>query len=111
DTIDDSDDDSAVRTAVMTIGLNTYGCVDFAVLRTNIGSIDDDATIAAADSVNEDEPLSGKTERSPDQSLPYITDATGAGQIPEFETVLLPVLLALIVPTVIIKRRKRYSGC
>jgi len=110
DTISDSDGDSAVRTTTMTIGLDTYGCIDFAVLRTNIGSIADDTTIAAADSEDEDESLSGKTERSPDPELDYIDDATGAGEIAEFEFILLPVLLLVIFQTVMIKRRKRYSG-
>jgi tetratricopeptide (TPR) repeat protein/ribosomal protein L40E len=109
-TIGDSDGDSAARSTTMDIGIDTFGCIDFAVLRTNIGTIDDETTIAAADEDVEDQSLSGKTERSPSESLDYIVDATGAGQIPEFEFVLLPILLLAVLQTVMIKRRKRYSG-
>ena len=110
DSIGDSDDDSAARSATMTIGINTYGVVDFAVLRTNIGSIDTDATIAAADNDAEDENLVGKTENAPSEALSYIIDATDSGDIPEFEFALLPVLMLVVLQTVMIKRRKRHSG-
>lgn len=110
DTISDGDDDSAARSTTMTIGIDVYGCIDFAVLRSNIGSIDTDATIAAADEDVEDQSLVGKTERDPDESLSYIEDATGSGDIPEFGFVLLPILMLTVLQTVMIKRRKRYSG-
>ncbi len=110
DTISDSDDDSAARSATMDIGIETFGVVDFAVLRSNIGSIDTDATIAAADNDAEDENLVGKTENVPDESLNYIVDATDSGAIPEFEFALLPVLMLVVLQTVMIKRRKRHSG-
>ncbi len=110
DTLTDSDDDSAVIATTMTIGLSTYGCIDFAVLLTNIGTLDSDATIAAADSDTEDETLNGRTENAPDESLAYIVDATDSGQIPEFEFLLLPILLLGVFHTVMIKRRKHHSG-
>ena len=110
DTISDADDDSAARSTTMTIGIDTFGCIDFAVLRSNIGSIDTDATIAAADEDVEDQSLSGRTERDPSESLDYIEDATGSGDIPEFDFVLLPILFLAVLQTVMIKRRKRYSG-
>lgn len=94
----------------MTIGIDTFGVVDFAVLRTNIGFIDTDATIAAADNDAEDENLVGKTENAPSESLGYIIDATDSGDIPEFEFALLPVLMFVVLQTVMIKRRKRHSG-
>ncbi|MEE9116047.1 MAG: hypothetical protein V3U09_04040, partial [Thermoplasmata archaeon] len=109
DSIGDGDDNSAARSGVMNIGMD-YGVVDFAVLRTNIGSIDADATIAAADNDAEDENLVGKTENVPDESLNYIVDATDSGAIPEFEFALLPVLMLVVLQTVMIKRRKRHSG-
>lgn len=110
DTISDGDDDSAARSSTMTIGIDTFGVVDFAVLRTNIGSIDTDATIAAADNDAEDENLVGKTENTPSEALSYIIDATDSGDIPEFEFALLPVLMFVVLQTVMIKRRKRHSG-
>jgi hypothetical protein len=110
DTITDSDDDSAVRVTTMTIGAFDYGCVDFAVLLANIGNIDSDTTIAAADSATEDQTLTGRTENSPGDSLAYIDDWTDSEPIPEFEFVILPILLLTILQTVMIKRRKRYSG-
>ena len=108
--INDGDGDSAVRTAVMTIGLDDYGCVDFAILLSNIDTIEDDATLAAADDSSEDQTLFGRTNNIPIQALAYIVDCTDPGDIPEFETILAPILLMILVPTVMIKRRKRYSG-
>ncbi|MFQ6060555.1 MAG: hypothetical protein ACE5KV_04540, partial [Thermoplasmata archaeon] len=108
-TIVDTDDDSAARSTTMVIGLQTFGCVDFAILRSAIGSIEDDATLAAADSDTEDQTIQGRTERSPGEGIAWIDDWTSAGQIPEFEELLFPILLSVAVSTVIIKRRKRYS--
>lgn len=106
DSISDVDGDSAVRTTTMS-GL---GCIDFAILWSNIGPIEDDATIAAADHSTEDQTLFGRTDNIPYQSLSYIVDCTDAGAIPEFETILAPIILIIVVPTVMIKRRKRYLG-
>ena len=110
DTLIDTDDDSAIRSVTWTIALEDYGCVDFAVLRSHIGSISDSATITAADNDVGDTNMSGKTENAPNQALSYVVDCTDAGDIPEFEAILAPILLMIIVPTVMIKRRKRYLG-
>lgn len=110
DTLIDTDDDSAIRTTTWTIDLQDYGCVDFAVLRSHIGSISDVATITAADNDVGDTNLSGQHENIPTQALAYVVDCTIAGEIPEFEAILAPILLMIIVPTVMIKRRKRYLG-
>jgi hypothetical protein len=112
DTLTDLDDDSGARTSTMVVGVDTYGCVDFAVLRSEIGSISDDANIQAATNVSEDHNLTGNPDRTPPgQGLPYeYEDITAAGQIPEYDIILVPFLVSVIVPTVMIKRRKRYSG-
>jgi tetratricopeptide (TPR) repeat protein len=110
DTLTDTDDDSAIRTTTWIIDSQNYGCIDFAVLRSHIDPIEDNTTITAADNDAEDTNISGKSDNFPSQALFYIVDCTTAGSIPEFETILAPIILSIIVPTVMIKRRKRYLG-
>jgi hypothetical protein len=112
DTITDLDDDSAARAATMTIGADVFGCIDFAIFRSSIGSISDDAGIQAATNKTEDHNMTGNVDRAPPgEGLPYeYEDITNQGDIPEFEFALLPVLMLVVLQTVMIKRRKRHSG-
>ncbi len=111
DTLTDADEDSAARATIMTIGASTYGCVDFAVSNSEV-TITEDTKIMAADNSTEDHNMTGNGDQSPPgQGLPYeYEDITNAGQIPEFEFALIPLMLTVIFRTVMIKRRKRYSG-
>jgi hypothetical protein len=96
----------------MTIGADGFGCIDFAIFRSSIGSISDDAGIQAATNKTEDHNMTGNVDRAPPgEGLPYeYEDITNQGDIPEFEFALLPVLMLVVLQTVMIKRRKRHSG-